>query len=807
MAHAVFTNNARTTLSGSLTNVATSAAVVDGSVFPAPTGGDYAYLTIEEGALVEIVKLTARSTNTLTITRAQDGTTAQAFTTAATVSLRLPRVVLDEFQAAIDAKLNSSAVSAFGGTLIDDVDAAAARTTLGLVIGTNVQAQDAELAAIAGLTSAADRLPYFTGSGTAALATFTSAGRALVDDADAAAQRTTLGLGTAAVVNTGTSGATIPLLNAANTWSGIQTLTAGLKIGVTGHSYVSGVLGYTDANHGFLYYPPQAGALWAHAFQSSSGITVVGITDAGVLQVGANTVWHAGNDGTGSGLDADTVDGVQLTGLVQQNLYGSFQSSFTSNINANTNRNVGAYGSYASSATNTPTGSGVLLNFTSGSDGSGDGTQFWQDYNSNNLYHRQRWGGTYQAWGQIWTAGNDGAGSGLDADLLDGYNVGTSGAAIPLLNGANSWSSTNQFTLTGTSGMATTTASVGRPEVFNNSTGGAFMTFHRTGSFAGYLGLDTDNVLKWGGWSVGAAAYPVVLGGYTSNNTTLIMGTSTTQTDGTVRTRKNGNNIEWGHTNTAGYQAVLGAEVNSGAIFVTFNAEAGTNVNTYRTRGLLGSGIRSNNAGGMTFFTLTNSNADNQSPTDRMAVLAGTNPGVEINARLNLTTSIGTTRSTFDWGYTQSGLTIWNNDNTPLYLGTTATNRVAISATGDMYYTATPPGPSSTVSIGFRGAPRNRQDSSYTLVLADAGFSIVGYGSTASQTWTIPANSSVAYPIGTTVTFVNMRSVACSIACTTDTMYLAGVGTTGTRTLASYGWATAVKVDTTNWLIGGTGLT
>ena len=113
-----------------------------------------------------------------------------------------------------------------------------------------------------------------------------------------------------------------------------------------------------------------------------------------------------------------------------------------------------------------------------------------------------------------------------------------------------------------------------------------------------------------------------------------------------------------------------------------------------------------------------------------------------------------------------------------------------------------------TNGIGYINIPQNSQSAAYTLVAADAGKHIFHPSTDANaRTFTIPANGSVAYPIGTAISFVNMTSQVVSIAITTDTMYLAGTGTTGTRSLARYGTATALKMTSTTWIISGAGLT
>jgi len=115
------------------------------------------------------------------------------------------------------------------------------------------------------------------------------------------------------------------------------------------------------------------------------------------------------------------------------------------------------------------------------------------------------------------------------------------------------------------------------------------------------------------------------------------------------------------------------------------------------------------------------------------------------------------------------------------------------------------PGSTSTTSnaVGYLGMPQNSQSANYILALIDQGKHVYV---TANSNVTIPANSSVSFPIGTTISIINAANVQSNVLITTDTLYLAANGATGTRNISTYGMATLVKVTNTVWYINGSGV-
>ena len=148
------------------------------------------------------------------------------------------------------------------------------------------------------------------------------------------------------------------------------------------------------------------------------------------------------------------------------------------------------------------------------------------------------------------------------------------------------------------------------------------------------------------------------------------------------------------------------------------------------------------------------------------------------------------------------------------YASNTLTGVVGLSATQTLT-NKTISGASNTLTVdgtngvGYLSIPQNSQSAAYTLVLSDAGKSIYHPSAdTTARTWTIPANASVAFPVGTAITFVNDVSAgAITIAITSDTLVWSPTGATGSRTLAAGGMATTIKMTSTRWMISGAGLT
>jgi hypothetical protein len=165
---------------------------------------------------------------------------------------------------------------------------------------------------------------------------------------------------------------------------------------------------------------------------------------------------------------------------------------------------------------------------------------------------------------------------------------------------------------------------------------------------------------------------------------------------------------------------------------------------------------------------------------------------------------LGSVASPTDAGADGGGITLkGTTDKTFTYVNSTGlwTANIGVQATSFTGLAATAVTASTASSLGYLGMPQNAKSSSANTVIGDQGKHIYITGPT-----TITIDGSLDYPIGATIAFINSTSTA-TIAITTNTMVLGGVGTTGSRSLAPYGMATAVKVTATTWYINGVGLT
>lgn len=241
--------------------------------------------------------------------------------------------------------------------------------------------------------------------------------------------------------------------------------------------------------------------------------------------------------------------------------------------------------------------------------------------------------------------------------------------------------------------------------------------------------------------------------------------------------------------------------------------------------------LLSKSGGAMTGAITTNSTFDGVDIATRDAILTSTTTlaGAALSKSGGAMTGAITTNSTFD------GVAIATRDG--VLTATTTTADAALPKAGGTLtgavttnssinkFTLTAPTTAATLNtradnlthslpavsgnLTVEQLQQTSKSAAYTTVLGDAGTHILHPAAdTTARTFTIPANASVAYPLGTAITFINENaSGIVTIAITSDTMRLAGVGTTGNRTLAANGICTALKITSTSWIITGTGLT
>jgi hypothetical protein len=291
--------------------------------------------------------------------------------------------------------------------------------------------------------------------------------------------------------------------------------------------------------------------------------------------------------------------------------------------------------------------------------------------------------------------------------------------------------------------------------------------------------------------------------GFTRTTLTAGTGVSITNASGsiTIAATGSGGTVTSVAATVPSFLSVTGSPITtSGTLAISYSgtalpiANGGTNSTATPTAGgvTYGTGTaQAYSAAGTTGQVLTSNGASAPSWTTVAGLGTVTSVAATVPAFLSISGSPITTSGTLAISYSGTALPVANG-------GTGTTTGSLANCTVD-----------GTNAVGYLNVPQNSQATSYTLVLSDAGKHIYNPNGT-GVTYTIPAATSVAYPIGTVISFINLGS-SLTIAINTDTMYLAGTGTSGSRTLAQYGIATATKLFGTSsggvWIISGSNLT
>ena len=226
-------------------------------------------------------------------------------------------------------------------------------------------------------------------------------------------------------------------------------------------------------------------------------------------------------------------------------------------------------------------------------------------------------------------------------------------------------------------------------------------------------------------FTIGTAAYHVSNGnfgiGTSSPAAKLQIGGNSLQYSNLVGIRTPGNQYEFGHSNINGYGSVIGAEVGSGSPFIAFNSGTGTNNNTYKTYGIKGVVIRTDNAGSLLFNTVDiAANTDNQTPTERMRIDSSGNVGIGNTAPIDKLSVNGTT-------FFQGNVTLGNSTITVGLQanGTYGTAGQILTSNGTATYW-------STISAGVSGSNTQIQFNDSGAANGSAGFTFTKTSNTIS---------------------------------------------------------------------------